>query len=244
MQEADGKVVIVTGASRGIGRALACRFVTEGARVAFCARQSAAVSDLESQLGENALGIQADIRHSNAAAALVDATLSRWGRIDVVINNAAVALDNYMTRFTDERWTEVIETNLNGPYWMMRAAIPTMKMQKKGSFVNILSYAGVRGNPGQASYAASKAGLYGLTITAAKELGQYGIRANGLSPSAETDMTANITQEAKTAALARRPLGRPSRMEEVEEAALFLAFDRSSFITGQVLHVDGGAHLY
>ena len=159
------------------------------------------------------------------------------------MNNAAVALDHYLTRVPDEEWERTLAVNLSGPFFTTRAAAGAMKQQAGGSIVNVTSYAGLRGREGQVPYSASKAGLIGLTLACAKELGRFGIRVNALAPAAVTDMARQVPAERIDEALRGAPLGRVGSFEDVAEAALFLASDRSRSTTGQVLNADGGWHL-
>jgi NAD(P)-dependent dehydrogenase (short-subunit alcohol dehydrogenase family) len=161
----------------------------------------------------------------------------------VLVNNAGVALDNFVTKTSDERWRRVLDTNLSGPLYLIRAAVPVMKERGGGAILNIVSWSGLRGNVGQAAYSASKAGLYGLTLSMAKELGKFGIRVNALAPAVPTEMAAEMPEELKEKARRRRALKIDGSVEDVVEGALFLVSDRSRFTTGQVLHVDGGLHL-
>jgi len=239
----DGKVAVVTGSTRGIGRAIADRFSTEGARVVVHGRDPVTAEKIAAELPGEAIGLGAEMSDSGSVAALIQRAVDEWGRVDVLVNNAGVALDNFVTGVTDERWHTVLETNLSGPFWAVRATVPVMKAQESGSIVNVISWAGLRGNVGQSAYSASKAGLYGLTLTTAKELAKFGIRVNAMAPAAFTEMSADMPEHLQKETLRRTPLHRFGRPEEAAEAALFLASDRSSFITGQVLNVDGGLHL-
>jgi NAD(P)-dependent dehydrogenase (short-subunit alcohol dehydrogenase family) len=241
--ELEGRVAIVTGSTRGIGRAIASRFCEAGARVVVHGRDQATAERIAGDLAGEAIGVAAPMDDSDAVRRLVDHTVRRWGRVDVLVNNAGVALDGFVTRIDDERWHETLETNLSGAFWAVRSVVPVMKEQSAGSIVNVVSWAGLRGNVGQAAYSASKAGLYGLTLSLAKELGKFGIRVNALSPAVPTDMSEEMPEHLRKESLRRTPLHRRGTLGEVAEGALFLASDRSSFTTGLILHVDGGLHL-
>ena len=241
--ELGDRVALVTGSTRGLGRAIAERFAREGARVVVNGRNADDVERVAKEIGGGAIGVTADIGTSAEAARLVEATREAFGRVDILVNNAGVALDNYLSRITDERWEAVLATNLSGPLYLMRAVVPILREQEGGTILNLLSWSGLRGNVGQGAYAASKAGLYGLTLSLAKELGRFGIRVNGISPAVMTDMSQQMTEELKKKARGRRPIKIDGRPEDVAEAALFLVSDRARFTTGQVLHVDGGLHL-
>jgi 3-oxoacyl-[acyl-carrier protein] reductase len=243
MGELDGRVAIVTGSTRGIGRGIATRFAAEGASLVVHGRRTDDAERVAKELGGDSIGVGAEMQDSAQVDALIAAAVDRWGRLDVLVNNAGVARDNFVTRMTDERWNEVLATNLSGPFFAIRAAVPTMKEQESGSIINVVSWAGMRGNVGQVAYSASKAGLYGVTMSMAKELGKFGIRVNALAPSAITDMTGEMTEELTKEVVRRTPLKRVGTFEEMAEAALFLATDRSRFTTGQILAADGGIHL-
>lgn len=243
MSDLDGRVCIVTGSTRGLGRAIVGRFHAEGAQVVVSGRGQEDCDSVAKELGDRALPVACDVSSSDAVNALVARTLDAWGRVDVLVNNAGIAADHFLTRVTDEEWDHTLATNLSGPFYAIRAVVPAMKEQNSGSVINVLSWSGLRGNVGQAAYSASKAGLYGLTLSAAKELAKFGVRVNGLSPMAPTDIGVEMPEELRKKALSRVPLHRAGTLDEVSEAALFLASDRSSFTTGQVLNVDGGLHL-
>ncbi len=239
-----GKVALVTGSTRGIGRAIAARFLAEGASVAVHGKSPEAARSAAQELGSTAgtaVGFGADLAESAAAQTLVGRVMDEFGAIDIVVNNAGIARDRYLTRLSDEDWFHSMAVNLSAPFFLTRAAVGPMKTQASGVIINVLSWAGLRGHEGQAAYAASKAGLYGLTLTAAKELAGFGIRVNAISPIVETDMLGALTPEQRAAV--SNPMRRFGTWAEVGEAAVFLATDRSSFTTGQVLHIDGGAHL-
>jgi 3-oxoacyl-[acyl-carrier protein] reductase len=239
-----GRVVVITGAADGIGRAIAERCSLAGASVAVTSRDAGRAEAAAAALPGPGLGLALDVRGPEDPNLVIDAVLEKWGRVDCLINNSGAAIDNYITGFTEERWNEALAVNLSGPFWLLRSVVPPMKAAGHGSIVNMVSWAGLRGNPGQAGYSAAKAGLLGLTRTAAKELGRFGIRVNAISPSVyPTAMTRGIDPGTRAEALRHRPLPREGTADEVAEAALFLLSDRSSYTTGQVLHVDGGLHL-
>jgi 3-oxoacyl-[acyl-carrier protein] reductase len=242
MGELQDKVALVTGSTRGLGRAIAERFAAEGATVVISGRDPGVTEKVAASL-PGAIPLAADLGQPEECARLVDATVEARGRIDIVVNNAGVAVDNYILGVTQPRWQQVMDVNLSGAFYVLQAAARHMRRDGGGSIVNVISWAGLRGNIGQIAYSASKAGLVGVTITAAKELAPFGIRVNALSPAVESDMTAQMRDELFEEARARIPLGRLGRPEEIAEGALFLAGDRSSFITGQVLNLDGGMHL-
>jgi len=241
--ELEGRVAIVTGSTRGIGRAIAERFAREGARVVVNGRTSAATETVAKEIGAGARGIAADVARPDEAAGLVSATLEAFGRVDILVNNAGVALDGFVSRVSDERWDTVIGTNLSGPLYLIRACVPQMKERGAGAILNLLSWSGLRGNVGQTAYATSKAGLHGMTLSLAKELGKFGIRVNGLAPAVATDMGEQMSDELKAKARRRRAIKIDGTPADVAEGALFLVSDRARFTTGQVLHVDGGLHL-
>jgi 3-oxoacyl-[acyl-carrier protein] reductase len=240
--ELAGKVAIVTGSTRGLGRAIAARFAAEGALVVVHGRTEESCAETVRSI-PGATAIAADLAVPGGADHLVAATCARLGGLDILVNNAGVALDNYLTGVTDERWAETLATNLTAPFAALRAATRVMKEQGGGAVLNVVSWAGERGNVGQVAYSASKGGLASLTLAAAKELGKFGIRVNALSPAVPTDMTAEMDERLQRAAASRRPLKITGTPADVAEGALFLCCDRSQFITGETLHVDGGLHL-
>lgn len=242
MSELAGRVAIVTGSSRGIGRGIAERLAAAGARVVVHGRDIAACEAVAATL-PGAIAIAGDIGGPGFADGLVETTVARLGRLDIVVNNAGVAIDNFITGVTDERWAATLSTNLTGPFSVLRAAVRVMKAADGGAILNVISWAGERGNVGQAAYSASKAGLHALTLTGAKELGKFGIRVNSLSPAVPTDMGAQMDERLRKISASRRPLKMEGLIADVAEGALFLVSDRSRFITGDVLHVDGGLHL-
>ena len=241
----SGKVAIVTGGARGIGKAIVERFAAEGAYVAFnyLASEDKAVA-LKEKIeanGGKALIFKCDVKNYGEMRKMVDEVKERFGRLDIIVNNAGILKDKALMLMEKEDWTEVIDTNLSGAFNLARAAIVTLMKQKSGNIINITSVAGVVGMPRQVNYSASKAGLIGLTKSLAKEVGPYNVRVNAIAPGyTDTDMVSGIKEDTKTGILDKIPLGRFGRAEEVAKCALFLASDESSYITGQVITVDGG----
>lgn len=243
----EGRVVIVTGGSRGIGRAVAHSLAEAGASVVVSGRDAgrleAAARELEG-LGVPVLGVVADVGRREDVDRLVGQSKERFGRIDVVVNNAGITRDTLLVRMKDEDWDEVLDVNLRGAFLVMRAAAKVMMRQRGGRIINIASAAGAMGNPGQANYSAAKAGLIGLTKAAARELARWGILVNAVAPGLiDTDMAAAIPPEARDALLAQVPLGRMGSAREVGEVVRFLAGDGATYVTGQVIHVNGGLYM-
>jgi 3-oxoacyl-[acyl-carrier protein] reductase len=245
MKLLEGKVAIITGASRGIGSGIAKVFAQHGANVAFTYSSSVeSAMALENEL--NAFGIKAKGYKSNAAdfneaQQLVDNVLVEFGTIDVLINNAGITKDNLLMRMSEEDFDKVIEINLKSVFNMTKAVQKTMLKNRKGSIVNMSSVVGVKGNAGQANYAASKAGMIGFTKSIALELGSRNIRCNAIAPGfIETEMTAKLNEDVVQGWRDSIPLKRGGTPEDVANACLYFASDLSAYVTGQVLNVDGG----
>jgi 3-oxoacyl-[acyl-carrier protein] reductase len=242
------KVAIVTGGSRGIGRAISEQFAAGGARVVVNYRSGQATADevvaaIKANGGE-AIAVQADVSDVGQVEALVETAKKTFGRIDILVNNAGTTRDTLIMRMSEEDWDLVVNTNLKGAFNCIKAVSRQMMRQKYGRIVNITSVAGIAGNAGQANYASAKAGLIGLTKTVAKELGSRGITCNAVAPGyVPTDLTASLPAELIEQAVDRTPLGRTGTPQDMAAAVAFLASDDACFITGQILAVDGGLAL-
>ena len=244
MKLLEGKVALVTGAGRGIGKAIALRFAQEGANVAFT--ELAIYEAVEESVKEiEAMGVKAKAYASNAANfdeshEVVKQIVEDFGRIDVLVNNAGITKDGLMMRMSEAQWDAVINVNLKSAFNFIHAVTPVMAKQRSGSIINMSSVVGVSGNAGQCNYSASKAGMIGLAKSIAKEMGPRGIRANCIAPGfIITDMTNQLSQEVKDQWAAQIPLRRGGTPEDVANVALFLASDLSSYVSGQVLHCCG-----
>ena len=241
----EGKVAIVTGASRGIGKAIAEQFIAQGAKVAFTYRSSAeAAAALQQELsagGGTVKGFQSDAASMTDAERLVGEVVEAFGTVDIVINNAGITDDTLLMRMTEEQWDRVISVNLKSCFNLTKAVMRTMLKARSGSIVNISSVVGVQGNAGQANYAASKAGILGFTKSVALELGSRNIRCNAIAPGfIETEMTAKLDADTVQGWRDAIPLKRGGTPEDVANLCVFLASDMSAYITGQTLNVDGG----
>jgi len=236
-----GKVAVVTGSARGIGLAIARRFAEAGASVVLCDVSEEQVRESAAQLPGKALGVKADVTNADDIAALFDATIKAFGRLDVVVNNAGITRDTLMLRMDEKDWDLVLDINLKGAFLVTKAASRIMMKQRFGRIVNISSVVGLTGNAGQANYSASKAGLIGLTKSSAKELAGRGITVNAVAPGfIETEMTKSMPEAAREEFLKRVLISRAGTPNDVAAAVLFLASDEAAYITGQVLTVDGG----
>ncbi len=241
----EGKVAVVTGAGRGIGRAIALQFAKSGAKVVINYRNS--ISQVEELLaivkeaGGDAIAVQADISREDAAKKLISEATKQYGRLDILVNNAGITKDNLLMRMSEEDFNSVVDINLKGTFYCMKYASAVMLKQKNGKIINISSVVGITGNIGQVNYAASKAGIIGMTKSAARELASRGITVNAVAPGfIASDMTEQLSDKVKEATLANIPLKRYGAAEEVAYAVNFLASGAADYITGQVLQVDGG----
>jgi len=238
------KIVLVTGGARGIGKAITERFHAGGASVAIVGRNAEAATALASELsarGAKCIGYGCDVAHGAQIDATVESVLKDFGKLDILVNNAGVTQDGLVVRMTDEAWSNVINTNLTGAFQLLRAAARFMLRARSGCIVNVSSVVGLIGNAGQANYCAAKAGLLGLTKSAAREFAGRGVRVNAVAPGlVETDMTAKLNDDQRKLLLAGVPLGRAGTVADIAGAVCFLASDDAAYITGQVLSVDGG----
>ena len=245
---AEKRVVAITGGSRGIGRALCLCFADPGTQVYFNyhASDAAAVETqrLVAEAGGRAVGLRTNVAIEKEVAAFFKTVFEEGKRIDVLVNNAGIASDGLLVRMKERQWDDVIDTNLKGAFNCMKIAGRVMMKQRSGRIINITSVVGVTGNPGQVNYAASKAGMIGLTKSAAKELAPRGITVNAVAPGyVETEMTADLSGTVRAAMLDLIPLGRPATPEDVAQVVAFLASEKAAYITGQVIHVNGGMYM-
>ncbi|RMF62205.1 MAG: 3-oxoacyl-[acyl-carrier-protein] reductase [Calditrichaeota bacterium] len=244
MSNLKDRVALVTGASRGIGKAIALRLARDGADVVVTATTVEAANKTAGEieaLGRRSVGHAVDVSSYEQAEAVVKATLETFGKIDILVNNAGITRDNLLVRMSQEEWDRVLAVNLKGAFNCIRAATKSFMKQRAGKIVNITSVVGLTGNPGQANYCASKAGVIGLTKSVARELAARNIQVNAVAPGyIATDMTRNLSDEVKEELARTIPLGRIGTPEDVANAVAFLASPDADYITGQVLTVDGG----
>jgi 3-oxoacyl-[acyl-carrier protein] reductase len=244
MNQLENQIAVVTGAGRGIGRAIALKFAQAGANVVCVSRtqeNSEKVAAEITALGRKSWPLAVDVADSKAVKAATDKLVADCGRIDILVNNAGVTRDGLLMRMSDEDWDAVLDTNLKGAFHFTRELFRIFAKQRAGRIINITSVIGLIGNPGQCNYAASKAGLIGFTQSVAKELASRGVTVNAIAPGfIETDMTSDLNPELKANILKMIPMGRFGAADDIADAALFLASPAARYITGQVLTVDGG----
>ena len=248
MKLLEGKVAVITGAARGIGKAIALKFASEGADIAFTDlvidENGKATEQEIAALGVKAKGYASNAANFEEAHSVVAEIVKDFGRIDILVNNAGITRDGLMMRMTEQQWDMVINVNLKSAFNFIHAVTPIMMKQKGGSIINMASVVGVSGNAGQCNYSASKAGMIGLAKSIAKELGSRGVRANAIAPGfIITDMTAALSDEVKAEWAKQIPLRRGGTPEDVANVATFLASDLSSYVTGQVIHCCGGMNM-
>jgi len=248
LSEWEGKVALVTGGTRGIGRAIAAAFSSLGVDVAITGRDVARVAEAAQELSREApravKGVAMDVADRDAVDSAVKALVQERGRIDILVNNAGIARDSLLMRMKPDDWESVIATNVNGLYYCSQAVLRPMIRQRGGRIINMSSVVGLTGNPGQANYAASKAAILGFTKALAREVASRQITVNAIAPGyIETDMTRNISEDARKALFDSIPMKRIGRPEDVAATALFLASEGAGYVTGQVLSVNGGLYM-
>jgi len=245
MRKLEGKVAVVTGASRGIGRAIALKLADEGAKVVVnYSGSQAKAEEVVAMIQENggeAIAVQASVSQTEEVTALMDTAVKTFGSLDILVNNAGITRDNLLMRMKEDEWDDVLNTNLKGVFLCTKAVTRQMMKQRAGRIINISSIVGVAGNAGQANYVAAKAGVIGLTKTTAKELASRNILVNAIAPGfIETEMTDQLPEELKQGMLTQIPLAKLGQPEDIAKAVAFLASDDADYMTGQTLHIDGG----
>ncbi|MCL1695498.1 MULTISPECIES: 3-oxoacyl-[acyl-carrier-protein] reductase [unclassified Lysinibacillus] len=245
MRKLEGKVAVVTGASRGIGRSIALKLADEGAKVVVNysgsqAKAEEVVAAIQENGGE-AIAVQASVSKTEEVTALMEAAVKTFGSLDILVNNAGITRDNLIMRMKEDEWDDVLDTNLKGVFLCTKAVTRQMMKQRAGRIINISSIVGVAGNAGQANYVAAKAGVIGLTKTTAKELASRNILVNAIAPGfIETEMTEQLPEDLKQGMLTQIPLAKLGQPEDIAKAVAFLASDDANYMTGQTLHIDGG----
>ncbi|MCT1541308.1 MULTISPECIES: 3-oxoacyl-[acyl-carrier-protein] reductase [Lysinibacillus] len=245
MRKLEGKVAVVTGASRGIGRAIALKLAKEGAKVVVnYSGSQAKAEEVVAMIQENggeAIAVQASVSQTEEVTALMDAAVKTYGSLDILVNNAGITRDNLIMRMKEDEWDDVLNTNLKGVFLCTKAVTRQMMKQRAGRIINISSIVGVAGNAGQANYVAAKAGVIGLTKTTAKELASRNILVNAIAPGfIETEMTEQLPEDIKQGMLTQIPLAKLGQPEDIAKAVAFLASEDANYMTGQTLHIDGG----
>ena len=242
----NGKLVLVTGASRGIGRAIAIALGNAGAKVIGTATSEEGAKNISKIFSDNSIlgkGMKLNVTDNNQITELIKAVSDEYGPVDILINNAGITRDNILVRMKAEEWDDIIDTNLSSVYRMSKAVLRGMIKKRSGRIISITSVVGAMGNSGQSNYAAAKAGIMGFTKSLAREVGVRGITVNAIAPGfIETDMTDNLPEDQKAALASQIPMGRLGTVEEVAQAVLFLAGDAGSYITAQTLHINGGMY--
>jgi 3-oxoacyl-(acyl-carrier-protein) reductase len=240
----SGKVVLVTGASRGIGRAIAESFAKLGAKVCGTATSESGAAKISEYLGENGTGLVLDVSSQESVDKCLEAVKNAFGDVDILVNNAGITRDNLLMRMKDDEWDAIINTNLASVYRMSKGVLRPMMKKRSGRIISVSSVVGLMGNPGQCNYAAAKAGLIGFSKSLAKEVASRGITVNCVAPGfIATDMTAALTEEQKSAILTQVPAGKLGDPQDIANAVLFLASDMASYITGETISVNGGMYM-
>lgn len=237
----SNKTALVTGSARGIGRVIAERFSALGAKVVICDIDQEQAEATAGEIGNGTIGLKADVTNSEDIDNLFDKTIKEFGQVDIVVNNAGITKDNFLIRMSEKDWDMVLDINLKGAFLVTKTAAKLMMKQRYGRIINISSVVGLTGNAGQINYSSSKAGLIGLTMSAAKELGGRGITVNAVAPGfIETEMTDHLPEAAKEGFLSKVLIKRTGKPDDIASAVTFLSSDEASYITGQCLVVDGG----